>query len=94
MIKVTRIIAKTYDIYSATDFQETIVDCKKEQEMIYKKKDPLLEKCFACGKPFVDSDVPFLGLIKKSKNVYLCRECGEKAKSHTLFEVKVGVDNE
>lgn len=78
-MKITRTFSKTYDIYDAAPWNFTYQDTMESRRKIFgTEQDNALKKCFMCGCEFKDEDIPWLGLVKNYKNVFLCECCGKK----------------
>lgn len=78
MTKITKTYTKTYDCYEAVEWETTFGETMETRNNFFgSNHDKFLEKCFMCGYKFKDSDVPWLGLVKNHKNVFLCKDCGK-----------------
>lgn len=78
-MQITKTFSKTYDIYYAASWQFTYRETMESRKKIYgSEHDTALKKCFMCGYEFKDEDIPWLGLVKNHKNVFLCKCCGKK----------------
>lgn len=78
-MKVSKTHTKTYDIYESVEWESTFGETMEIRNKTFgSKHDKFLEKCFVCGHKFENSEVPWLGLVRNHKNVFLCEDCGKK----------------
>ena len=76
---VSKSYTRTYDIYDAAKWMATYGEIIESRRKFYGEKDETqLSKCFVCGHRFEALEIPWLGLVKNHKNVFLCEECGKK----------------
>lgn len=76
-MKITKTITRTYNIYDCAKWEMTATETirkRKEKSMSVKR----LDKCFVCEKKFEADEYPYLALVSKYKNVFICKDCARK----------------
>ena len=85
MVKIKKIYTKTYDCYEAVKWEETFGETiETRNRVLGENYDKFLEKCFMCDYKFKYNDIPWLGLVKNHKNVFLCETCGKIIHEKTM----------
>lgn len=75
-MKITKTYTKTYELFDAAKWGMTFgatIENRKKQNLSNKE----LHTCFICDYEFKDDGIPYLGLIRGNKNVFLCDKCGK-----------------
>ena len=76
-MKITKTITRTYNLTDCVKWEMTateIIRKRKEKSMSVKG----LDKCFVCEKKFETDEYPYLALVKKHENMFVCKDCARK----------------
>lgn len=76
-MKITKTITRTYNLYDCVKWGMTATETIKKRK---EKSMPVkgLGKCFVCEKKFETDEYPYLALVKKHENMFVCKDCARK----------------
>lgn len=75
---ITKTYTKKYEIIGCVKLETTVGDVIETRN---KKglKTPDLSKCFVCGHKFINSEYPYIAIVKgTTNNKFICSECAKK----------------
>ena len=76
-MKITKTIKYTYNLYDCAKWGMTATETiQKRKEASIPVKG--LDRCFVCKKKFEIDEYPYLALIEKHNNEFICKDCARK----------------